>query len=187
MKARETASTYIYIVDKDDRIISVSDNWLLFAQENQAAENCYPEMIINKPIWKFIYGMETQFLFEVILQKVRTLNKPVSFPFRCDAPDKRRYLELIIAPLQQGSIEFTSYIIREESRDRVALLAAGIPRSDELVKMCSACKKIELSENCWVEVEAAVATLKLFDQPELPQISHGLCTECFDLAMAEIR
>lgn len=186
MKSRETANDYIYTVDKTDRIVSVSDNWLLFAQQNQAAESCHPDMIINRPIWDFISGMETQHIFEVALGKVRTIDKSVVFPFRCDSPDKRRYLELIITPAHQKSIEFTSYIIREESRDTVELLQTGIPRSNDIINMCSMCKKVELSKGHWEEIEVALAALKLFEHLKLPQISHGLCAECFALGMAEI-
>jgi len=187
MNLRENENDYIYVIDEADRIVSVSDNWLLFAQENEATASCHPDAIINKPIWDYISGMETQHLFEVILEKVRITDKSVVLPFRCDAPDRRRYLELLITPVHQQCIEFTSYIIREESRDTVELLEAGIPRSHEIIKMCSMCKKAELSGGNWVEVELAIATLKLFEQLKLPQISHGLCTECFELGMAEIK
>jgi len=98
-----------------------------------------------------------------------------------------KLLELIVTPVQKNSIEFTSYIIREESRDTVELLETRIPRSDDIINMCSMCKKIELSGKHWVEVEVAIASLKLFQHHKLPQISHGLCAECFELGMAEIK
>jgi len=186
MKSREPMSKCIYIIDNLDRIISVSDNWQLFAQENQAGESCHPDNIINKSLWDFIYGDETKQFYEIILKTIRTKNKTVKLPFRCDAPKKRRYLELIITPVQQGNIEFTSNTIHEESRDTVEMLELGIPRSDELIKMCSMCKKVKLSENTWVEVEGAVVSLKLFEKNKVPQISHGICTECLKLGMSEI-
>jgi len=187
MNLREPETEYIYVIDEADRIVSLSDNWLLFAQENEATASCHPDAIMNKPIWDYISGMETRYLFKVTLEKVRTTGKSLVLPFRCDAPDRRRYLELLITPVHRKCIEFTSSIIREESRDTVELLETGIPRSDEIIKMCSMCKKIELSGGNWVEVEIAVAALKLFEQLELPQISHGLCTECFELGIAEVK
>lgn len=186
MELREPTSKFIYIIDKMDRINYVSDNWLLFAQENQAGEICHPHIVINKSIWEFIEGDETTQLYKIILNTVRTRNKSVVLPFRCDAPEKRRYLELLITPIQQENIEFSSNIIYEEIRDNVNLLDLGTPRSDQLIKMCSMCKKIKLSENTWVEVEVAIVSLKLFERSMLPQISHGLCTDCFKLGMAEI-
>jgi len=185
MKSREPMSKCIYVTDKLDRIISVSDNWLQFAQENQAGETCHPDNIINKPIWDFIYGIETKQFYEIILKTVRTKNKTVTLPFRCDAPEKRRYLELIISPIQQDNIQFASTIIYEELRDAVKIMELGIPRSDKLIRMCSMCKKVELSESTWVEVECAVVSLKLFEKKKLPQISHGLCTECFNSGISE--
>lgn len=187
MELREPMTKFIYVIDKLDRIISVSDNWLSFAQENQAGEICHPDIIINKPIWEFIDGDETKELYRIILEAIRTTNKAVTLPFRCDSPEKRRYLELIITPIQQEHIEFSSNIIYEELRDNLEILELGIPRSHErFIEMCSMCKKVKLSQNTWVEVEAAVLSLRLFERYRLPQISHGLCTECFMLAMAEI-
>ena len=186
MKSSESTSKCIYVIDELDRIISVSDNWLLFAQENLAGVTCHPGNIIDKPIWNFISGDETTQFYEIILKTIRTKNKTVKLPFRCDAPKKRRYLELIIKPIWQGNIEFSSNIIHEELRDTVEILELGIPRSDELIKMCSMCKKVKLSDNLWVEAEGAIVSLKLFEKSKLPQISHGICTECSKLTISEI-
>jgi hypothetical protein len=170
-------STYICVIDEGDRIVSVSHNWLSFAQENQAAESCHPAKVIKEPIWNFIDGLETTHLYEIIIAKVRSKKRTVTLPYRCDAPDRRRYLELRIAPVPQEHIEFASRIIGEEPRDRVKLLQSGDPRSDELIKMCSMCKKVELSGDNCAKVEVAVVTLRLFEENKLPQISHGFCPE----------
>src|SRR5262249_46498900 len=59
MESKEPMSRFIYVLDKQDRIINVSDNWLLFAQENKAGNSCHPDLVINKSIWEFIDGSET--------------------------------------------------------------------------------------------------------------------------------
>lgn len=182
----EPMNKCIHIIDKQDRIIRVSGNWLLFAQENQAGESCHPDVIISRSIWEFIDGIETRHFYEIILKTVRARNKAVVLPFRCDSPEKRRHLELTITPVQQEQVEFASITILEELRDSVEVLKLGAPRTDELIKMCSMCKKVVLSDDTWVEVEAAVVSLKLFEKGKLPRISHGLCNECFHLGMAEI-
>lgn len=43
-------TTYIYIVDNNDIIISVSDNWLYFVGTNEGSERCYPENTIGQSI-----------------------------------------------------------------------------------------------------------------------------------------
>lgn len=158
----------------------------MFAQENQAADSCDPENILNQPIWKFISGIETTFLYQEIMNSVRTRNATVRLPFRCDAPDCRRYLEMAITPLPEAGLEFNSWIVREEPRETVALLDIRVSRTSDIITMCSMCRKIKLSDNTWMEVEAAIHALDLFAEPELPQISHGLCRSCFDTSLAAI-
>lgn len=178
MNASDLDKTCIYLVDATDRIVFVNENWLPFAEENQASESCHPSKIINQSIWKFVDGSETKHLYRIIMSQVRKSQTPVSFPFRCDAPDKRRYLELTIAPLKDGMLEFTSSVSCEEIRDSVALLEIDTPRGDQWVRMCSMCKKVEVSDRRWEEVETAIAEMRLFDHHLLPSITHGLCPEC---------
>ncbi len=179
-------SIFVYVIDETDRIVGVSDNWLAFAEANEAAASCHPDRAINEPIWKFIDGLEATQFYEVIIANVRGRGITVTLPFRCDAPDRRRYLELTIAPVPQGYVEFTSRIIRTEPREKLELLQAGVPRSGELLTMCSVCRKVEVPGMGWAEAETAVVALRLFEEPVLPQTSHGLCPDCFSTAKAEI-
>jgi hypothetical protein len=181
----QAGSYCIYRIDNKDRITHVNERWLLFAQENDAAVSCHPDKIINRPIWEFIAGIETKHLYEIVLKKVRETQKSITLPFRCDAPSKRRFLELHITPASQGILEFASTLIREEPRDTVELLERDVPRADEFVRICSTCKKMELPGGCWVEVEDAVVALQLFEKSKLPQLTHGLCRECYAAGMAE--
>lgn len=179
-------STYVYAIDHMDRIISLSSNWLSFAVLNSAEESCHPDRIINKPIWTFIDGKETAHLYEICIANVRLHKKTIVFPFRCDAPDLRRYLELEISSLPRNHIEFSSRIIREEPRDDLKLLQCDSPRSTDFITICSMCKKIKVFENVWIETEEAIATKRLFEMEVLPQITHGLCPNCFRTSMDEI-
>lgn len=181
-----SSKTCIYRIDGNDRLVAVSGNWLDFARGNDAAQSCHPDMVLGRRIWEFIDGPETSHLYEIILTRIRKNGTPIRVPFRCDSPDKRRYLEMEIVPGEEGSIEFYSRIVREEPRDTVELLNPALPRSDEIVKLCSTCRKMELDNHRWVEVEAGIAELRLFDGPTLPQISHGLCKECYDSWMSSL-
>lgn len=180
-------SVLVYIIDNENLIVSVSGNWLSFALENQAEASCHPDRIINEPINKFIDGIETQHLYDLCIAKVRAQQKTLILPFRCDAPDRRRYLELKMTPLADEQIEFSSRILREEPRETVQLLQHDVSRSDEIIMMCSMCKKVKTSENIWLEVEDAVTALRLFEEELVPRISHGFCPHCHKTTMAEIR
>ena len=84
----------------------------------------------------------------------------------------------VLIPTGDGSVEFRSRIIREEKREAVELLDFEAARTDERIVMCSWCKKVRLESGEWVEVELAVTTLKLFNAPQLPKITHGICERC---------
>jgi len=177
---------YIYRIDSQDRIFFVSENWQHFAEENKGADSCGVSHVLNQPLWHFITGEETEYLFRLILEKVRTYGKWVNIPIRCDSPVLRRFLEISIGPLSEKSVEFRSRVIRVESRPPIMLFETDVPRSSEMVRVCSFCKKIAVSENTWEEVEDALNHMALLCLPRLPMITHGMCRTCFQDAMAEL-
>lgn len=178
--------TYSYTVDKNDIIVGVSENWRMFAEQNFDEPTCFPENIVGSSLWDHIYDLETKHLYEIILQKVREHKRPAAFPFRCDSPEKRRFLKLSITPIDDDSVNFKSEIIKEELREPVDLLRHDIERSNEFIKICSICKKIAITDIEWEEVEIAVQKMKLFEMEVVPQLTHGICQSCYQVAMAEL-
>lgn len=183
MIKKSRGDNFFYEINEEDLIVKLSDNWLEFARENGAEKSCHPNRVLNRPIWKFIEGAETRFFYEIILRNVRAGNRTVTFPFRCDAPHKRRYLEMTIYPAPDHHVGFTCRIIREEFRESVKLLEPRVSRSQEFLTICSVCKKIRYSDNSWAEAEEAVLELKLFDKKLMPQLTHGICGGCLKLWM----
>jgi hypothetical protein len=173
-------------VDRNDIVVALSDNWQKFSEENGGGEGCYPQNIIGSSLWRHVCDWETKQLYEVILKRVREHNHRATFPFRCDSPEKRRFLTLAVIPKEEASVAFESTIVNTELREPVALLSEGMKRSDEFLKICSMCKRIALSATEWVEVEIAVQKLGLFQKVVMPQFTHGVCQSCFDAAMAQL-
>ena len=186
MEQNYTIETYSHKVDKNGIIVAVSEKWLSFAEENFGAAACSLENIIGSSLWDHIRDPETKHLYEIILQKVREHNRRATFTFRCDSPEKRRFLKLSVIPIEDGSVYFKSQIMKTELRKPVELLRSDIKRSDEFIRICSMCKKIAISETEWVEVEIAVQRMKLFEKEVLPQFTHGVCQPCHHTAMAEL-
>ena len=60
----------------------------------------------------------------------------------------------------------------------ISLLEARVDRSEELLFICSWCKRIELPDDGWTEVEPGGRKLDLFGATALPQLSHSICPEC---------
>ena len=157
----------------------VNDEWLSFAHEN-GASHLTLDAVLNKSLWQFITDFDVQHLYTLIFNKVLADQLSVKIPFRCDSPDCRRFMEMEISPLSGNRVQIRNRILREEFREPVDLLNPAVNRSKELVRMCSWCKKIDVSPSNWVEVEQAVKQLNLFEAPTSPQLTHGICPTCYE-------
>lgn len=166
---------FVYRVDAEDKITFVDANWTPFAIENGLSRLTSAE-VSNRLLWDFLSDITTRHLYRVFMHRVRGTGSEISFPFRCDAPDRRRFMKMTMRPLPESGLEFCSQILREELRPKVNLLDPNFPRRKDFVQMCSWCKKIKAPD--WVEVEEGVARLDLFDAPQVPWVSHSICPDC---------
>jgi hypothetical protein len=87
-------------------------------------------------------------------------------------------MELDLEPGADDVVNFACRIVKIESRPRVALLAGDVERSDQVVTVCSWCKKVRIGTGDWVEVEEAVDRLELFNANVRPRLNHGICPPC---------
>lgn len=165
-----------YRLNAKDEIISLGGDWDTFAADNQAP--CLTEEAVKgRPLLEFFSGREIRHLYQIILDKVRQMNVQLAIPFRCDAPQFRRFFELTITAESHGEISFSSRSLRVEERPNQALLDSGLERTEELVTLCSWCKEVKIG-NRWLEIEAALAHSTLLLSRKLPGLTHGICEEC---------
>ncbi|MDP6776104.1 MAG: hypothetical protein QGI83_05005 [Candidatus Latescibacteria bacterium] len=176
----------VYHVDSEHRIVHVNDEWDVFAKENDAPD-LTRDAVLGKVLWGYVFDRETRHLYRVAIEKVLSRKASVSFPFRCDAPHIRRHMRMEVNPLEGDRCQFTSTIVREEPRERVDLLGVDETRTQESLRMCSWCKKLDADEAGWLEVERGIEELDLFRSATLPSITHTICPLCFKEAMAQIR
>lgn len=167
-----------YHIDQDDIISYVDPAWDSFAESN-LAKSLSASVVINQNIFDYVSEWECRHVYQNLFKHVRECGKSVDFPFRCDAPDKRRYMIMRINLLSDNGIELVSCLIKEEKRSLVPLLDSRVSRTKNLVKMCSWCKKVEIDDDNWVEPEEAIRILHLFDTPLMPQLTHGMCQACY--------
>jgi hypothetical protein len=182
---KEHSREFIYSINENYRIDFVNDDWLDFAAENGAA-GLKREDVLNQSIWNFISDRETEHIFGVLFKKLQSSKASIKLPFRCDSPDCRRHMQMEISPRNNTGIQFRTWVVREEKRPSVPLLDFGRERSEQLLRMCSWCKKVLIKENNWHEVEEVVALLELFESGPLPQFTHTICPPCAELFWAEI-
>ena len=167
----------IYRIDESDRIVYVNDEWDIFAVENDAKE-LISENIKNKNLWEYIQGEELVYLYGMVFDKVRKSRIELSFQYRCDSPEIKRYLKMNVAPLKGHMIEISNPIVKIEKRETIDILRNKVRANDEFITMCSWCKRVKAEE--WVEVEDAIKKYGLFEKDSLPQITHSICKACTD-------
>ena len=170
--------SFIWGIDDADKIVYVNDAWLAFAQEN-LSPNLMAALVLDQCIWRFIQGQETIYLYKQIFGRVRAGKSPVKFPFRCDSPECRRFMEMQLTRLPGGAIQFISHILREEWRQPPDLLDASRDKPGEFLSICSWCKKIYVPERGWGEIEVAIEPLDLFGRHAMPGMTHTICDSCY--------
>ena len=168
---------YTYAIDADDAVVSVGPEWLAFAQENQAS-SLTEASVVGRSLFEFMSGEETKRLYRIVFDRVRSDRQNVLIPFRCDGPKVRRFMELQISPGKLGGIELGGRVVREETRQGVRLFDSSVERSQDSVLVCAWCKHVQVENGQWLEVEAAISALGLFESLPLPGISQGVCEAC---------
>jgi hypothetical protein len=185
MNSLEVSQTIEYRIDRQGLLIYVSDSWTQFALDN-GSPHLVSEKVVGQPLLSFVSDSETRYLYQVILERVRTRDVPVTVTLRCDSPSLRRFLQLVLSQLAGQEIQFISRTLRTEPRESVPLVDPSTNRSNELLTMCSWCKRILLPQDRWVEVEEAVANLELFCLDALPKLTHGICPACNEKVIQEM-
>lgn len=171
-------NTYRYSIDEKNCLTAVDDNWLTFAKKNDAPA-LTRQAIFGRSIFDFIADSESRQLYSAIFDKVRHTGEDSVIPFRCDSAGTRRFMELCVRREPGDHVTFESVLICEEHRPVAELLDPDRPTSDELLRMCSWCKRIDV-DGTWMEIEDAMRELDLFSQSVLPKLSHGICEDCRD-------
>ena len=186
MENRQANQIIQYIIDRDDQITYVSEDWWFFAEENEAGPDCYPPQLLGRTLWDFIAGEETRQLYRIMINKARSERKSVQIPIRCDSPELRREIMISLKSVGNGHIEFLCRTMQVETREPVDLLRRDVKRADSTIRICSFCKKIATPSGEWIDTELAIQRLALFIDTSLPQLSHGLCPSCHTAALADL-
>lgn len=182
-RGRETR----YRLDREDVLRSVSGSWDDFARENDAP-HLSGVAVVGRSIWDFIAGEEVRHLSGLLFSAVREEERPVTVPFRCDAPGIRRWMTLTIEPVSAsgGGLDITVRSVGEESRTPARVLDVHARRTGATLRVCAWCKRARLGEDDWSEIEEAVERYGLFGSEKVPTISHGICPECRERVEGEI-
>ena len=167
---------FIHRINAEDRICFLNDAWLRFAEENDWRSGA--ERVLGTPIMSQIADPETRHIYRLLIDRAREGARTVRFPYRCDSPAMRRFMEMRVSSTEPGTVEFRSRVLRLEPREPIRLLEPGLQdRRGDSLQICSWCKSI-CAGSAWIEVEDALQSLRILAAGALPQLSHGICPSC---------
>jgi hypothetical protein len=171
-----------YAIDEHDHLVKVDEGYYRFAEENGWTD---AGASLGRSLWDYVAGEDLKKVQRLLLRHIRDDVGDVELPFRCDGPDVRREMDIRIKAGAGGrAVLFSAKLRSEEAREQSQpLLDPESPRSPETLAMCGWCDRFEV-EGEWVEVEEAARRLELFNRPELPSLSHGICPDCNGLLLA---
>jgi hypothetical protein len=177
-----STQTLSYAIDEHDHLIRVDEGYYSFAEENGWEE---ATTSLGRSLWDYVAGHEMVKLQRLLVRRIRDEVGDVELPFRCDGPEVRREMNIRIVARPGGRVVlFSARMGSEEARDLPQrLLDPATPRSAEALEMCGWCDRFEVDGE-WVEVEEAARRLELFNKPELPVLSHGICPDCNGMLLA---
>jgi hypothetical protein len=177
-----TTAALSYAIDEHDHLVKVDEGYYGFAEENGWAD---AGTSLGRSLWDYVAGDEMKKLQRMLVRRIRDEVGSVELPFRCDGPGVRRKMDIRIVARPGGrAVLFSARLRSEEAREELQpLLDPDVPRSESTLTMCGWCDRFEVGGE-WVEVEEAARRLELFNRPELPALSHGICPDCSEMLLA---
>lgn len=174
--------TCTYDVDAADRIVAVDARWSQFAIANDAPELAAPSGHLGLSVLDCIADSTTAMLYERLFRRVRETRSAVAFPFRCDSPTRRRFLNMNIERRFDGGLRLETTVTSIEVRPPMALLGRRRDSNGVPLRVCGWCSFVDVAGR-WCEVEDAVRILRLFDHDLLPPVTHVMCPPCHERLM----
>jgi hypothetical protein len=169
-------SEIVYVVDAEDRVVSVSSEWEEFGTRNGGSD-LRPEQITGRPVWEFIADEETRKLYRRVLAHVRA-GMPADMVLRCDGPARRRLVEMIVSRRPNGQVEFRTILLSAKSRPAQRLFDHQVPRTEHRLPVCSWCDRVKTDQEEWLEVEEVMDAMQLTTAPALPGLAPAVCPVC---------
>jgi hypothetical protein len=167
----------LYHLNARDELVFVNQGWSDFAEAN-GAKAMQPMLVLRRSLWDFISDRTTKHIYRALFQRIREQAETIRLSFRCDSPAERRLLDLEMTALPAGGIQLQVHQIATSFREPMSLLDPSQPRSEELIRVCSWCKRVGMADELWLDVEDAVTGLGLFVDQLPPDLTHGICPDC---------
>lgn len=166
-----------YTLDRQDRIIAVSDGWDRFALDNDGPTACAAHVLGGRLV-DAIDGDPVRMFMTAILMRVRASGQAEVIPYRCDSPTVKRFYTMTVRPLMQGAVRVEHFLDREEKAHVEIRVRPARPGQFGRLR-CSICCRLK-EEDGWRDPFDGDADCDL-------RVVHTVCEDCKRAPMRSFR
>jgi hypothetical protein len=179
-----------YWLDNDNIICKVNESWDTHMDPSSWAERASSDVIIGKHLFDFVCDDVTRMYIATMIESVRLIPRTIVRPYRCDSPDRKRFMKMIISPEQDGLVCVSHELVREEPLPNPVLFKTlteneikvnsnkkpGASGLDYLIR-CSICNSLKNRRTgIWQEVDTLATITKGTSKPLT--VVYGVCPIC---------
>lgn len=179
-----------YVVGFDGSILAIGErNWNK-AVSGTGAVHLNAEAMIGANIFECMSGEEIVFAYRRYLWDfLKGRREEVSFPFRCDSPNRRRDLKMKMSAVYENdrpiAVMFQSLVLSEKRRARINLLDTAYMKEVQvaegrlpLITLCSFCHAVKrrAADVQWQPLEVYFGN----GGDDRVRVGHGICPFCFE-------
>lgn len=165
------------VIDKKNKIIAIGGEWDSAAKQGNAVESLAEDKVLGKSIESFLGGDVTQMYYDAVFKLCRLKNETIVREYRCDSPTHRRYMKMVLTPLEDGSIQMTHETLKEiPFENEVTIVDKTLEKNFMSVhtKRCSICNRLLYpNSNKWVSPEELSE-----EKPLYVKVIHSVCEDC---------
>ncbi len=160
-----------YLLDNEDRIVSVGGEWNEFAVENNA-EQAMSNSVVGKPVWDFIAGTPTIDFLQEIFDVCRSQRDPLTMYYRCDSPTVKRLFKFSALSDKSNNIVIGNTLIPIDFQFWGPKIVTPL---DELrpgeTASCASCRALRMKDG-WVDIFPAE------DYNAGTHVNYTICARC---------
>lgn len=192
--ALEAFDDIVYVTDLDGIVLFVNSGpWRQFADENGGEAVASASDVVGRPLESFFSGDSVSEQFRTLFEQVRSGKRSrISYPFRCDAPDRVRFMRLTMSAVpgpdrSPAAVLFHSALLDERERATQQIISSPPPANAKqlpIQSICAYCKRLELpaGSGTWLEAEEYAAA----GGATRVRLSHGVCPDCTATVLARL-
>lgn len=180
-----------YWVDRNNIIQKVDEHWDNSMNTTSWSDRACSKGIIGKSLLEFICDDVTRMYVITMINSVRIIPQSLFRPYRCDSPDTKRFMQMIITPEDNGWVRVSHELLRCEPLKKTVLFKTKSNEQNSILKKrdfvhyhiefvrCSLCNRLRPSDtDVWQEADSL--TIEKSKSLNSIPVVYGICPDCLN-------